>query len=98
MSQNPADSVVKKVALLKELTDNPDSKITDIAKEVGISKSTAYTILQEFSKAFVMTEDEPNFPEKILFFYNNDLPGIRMLIRPPYTSLRLRLLKHDQSN
>jgi DNA-binding IclR family transcriptional regulator len=43
MSQNPADSVVKKVALLKELTDNPDSKITDIAKEVGISKSTAYT-------------------------------------------------------
>ncbi len=55
MSQNPADSVVKKVALLKELTDNPDSKVTDIAKEVGISKSTAYTILQEFSKAFGMS-------------------------------------------
>jgi DNA-binding IclR family transcriptional regulator len=48
MSQNPADSVVKKVALLKELTDNADSKITDIVKEVGISKSTAYSILRVF--------------------------------------------------
>lgn len=69
-----SDSIVKKVHLLKAVTNHQDSKVEDLAREVGISRSQAYNILKEFSKTFVMTEDEPNFPAKILAFYNNDLP------------------------
>lgn len=68
------DAFSKKVTLLRLLSSNINSRIEALAKDVGVSRSQAYNILREFSEGWVMTEDEPNFPEKLLDFYNDQIP------------------------
>jgi hypothetical protein len=61
-----------KILLLKEIATNPQSRIPETARELGISRSQAYSILKEFSEAWIITEDEPNFPAKLLYLYNEN--------------------------
>ena len=64
----------KKVAFLKEVAMDPDANITSIAKGMGLGRSTAYNYLQEFTKVWVVTEIDKDFPKKILILYNRYLP------------------------
>jgi transposase-like protein len=74
-SRKQQEIAKNKVLLLKEVATNNQARIVDIAKDVGISKQSAYQWLKEFSDAWVLTEDEPNFPEKLLYIHeNNALP------------------------
>jgi transposase-like protein len=71
-SRKQQEIAKNKVLLLKEVATNNQARIVDIAKDVGISKQSAYQWLKEFSDAWVLTEDEPNFPEKLWYLYNEN--------------------------
>jgi len=43
-------------------------------KELGMAPVTAFRWLQEFIENAVMTDNEPDFPRKLLLFYNKGLP------------------------
>jgi hypothetical protein len=80
---------LKKISLLKEVAANPGGKIPDIARGVNISRSNAYNYLDQFTKVWVVTEDEPDFPRKVLKFYNQHLPeGSDQLTKNEVDSLR----------
>ena len=76
MSFNPSTrrqtEIARNKILLKEIATNPQSRIPETARELGISRSQTYSILKEFSEAWIITEDEPNFPAKLLYLYNEN--------------------------
>jgi hypothetical protein len=55
---------IKKVALLKTLADHPDAKIIEVAKNIGMSKTSAYHTLQEFSSPMPLHKMSQDFPQK----------------------------------
>lgn len=65
---------IKKIDFLRTIGANPERKIEDIAKELSVSHASAYRWLQEFIENAVMTDNEPDFPRKLLLYYNKGLP------------------------
>ena len=59
---------------LRTIDTNPERKIEEVSKELGMIPVTAARWLQEFIESAVMTDKEPDFPRKFLLFYNKDLP------------------------
>jgi hypothetical protein len=71
MSENfkVIESKIKKIDFLKTIGSNPERKIEDVSKELGMTAVTAARWLQEFIESAVMTDNEPDFPRKLLLFY-----------------------------
>jgi hypothetical protein len=80
---------VKRVLFLRELALHPQKKIKDVVKEVGIGKSQGYNFASEFVKLWGMTNDEENFPDKLVYIYNRELPeDVPILSREEILSLK----------
>ena len=93
---------LKKITLLKEVANNPQKKIPDVAKECGISRALAYNYLDAFTKVWVTTEDEADFPRKLLKYYNRHVPeGTDPLSKTEVDSLKGivdRIMKRHESD
>jgi len=77
MSTPPSqlDPWAKKIALLKEMAINPNGRIPDAAREVGISRATSYDYMKEFAKVYRAVEtDDDSFIEKVVRYYNKRAP------------------------
>lgn len=67
---------LRKIDFLKAIGSNPDRKATDIGqKEYGMSQSSVYNAINEFILNCIWSEDEGDFPKRILNFYNKEVPN-----------------------
>src|SRR5438093_10373850 len=73
--QNPQERAAKVIEFLKTLGSNPERKIEDIAKDVQISRTSAYHYINEYVKDVIMMDSDPDFPRRVLLLYNKDLSG-----------------------
>jgi len=73
-NEKAIDRKIKKIDFLRTIGANPERKLDDVSKELGMTSNTAFRWLQEFIENAVMTDNEPHFPRKLLLFYNKGLP------------------------
>jgi hypothetical protein len=73
-NEKAIDRRIKKIDFLRTIGANPEMKLEDVSKELGMAPVTAFRWLQEFIENAVMTDNEPDFPRKLLLFYNKGLP------------------------
>ena len=59
----------------KELANNPNASHDELARNVGISRTMAYTYLDDLKTAWAVTSDDANFPRKLLLYHNHHLPA-----------------------
>ena len=64
---------IRKIDILKVVGSNPDKRITDIAKDFSMSQSSAYNALNEFVLNCAWTDDDKDFPARVLNYYNKDV-------------------------
>lgn len=69
------ESKIKKIDFLKVVGSNPDRKVTEIAKEFGMGQTYAYNAINEFTLNYVWTDGDPDFPARLLAYYNKDIPN-----------------------
>lgn len=74
MSDKETQRRTRKIDFLKTVGQNPERAIDDIARELEVTHASAHRWLQEFVENAVMTDNEPDFPRKLLLFYNKSLP------------------------
>jgi hypothetical protein len=77
MSEDQARRL-KKIDFLKSVGSTPERKIEDIGRELGIARTGSHKYLQEFIENAVMTDNEPDFPRKLLLFYNKGIPVLAL--------------------
>lgn len=71
------DNKIKKIDFLKVVGSNPERKVTEIGqKEFGMSQSAVYNALNEFILNCIWSEDEGDFPKRVLNFYNKEVPNV----------------------
>jgi hypothetical protein len=64
----------KMVHFYKELANNPEASHDEIARQVGISRTMGYSYLDDLKTAWAVTNDDANFPRKLLLYHNHHLP------------------------
>lgn len=79
----------RKTEILKALTE-PESNMREIASRFNVSRGTIYNTLNEFTNIFRLTEEESDFPRKLLKYYTVELPeGVE-----PINQSDIRALRH----
>jgi hypothetical protein len=63
----------RKNEILKALAE-PESRMPEIAGRFNISRGTVYHTLNEFTNVFRLTEEENDFPRKLLRYFSINLP------------------------
>ena len=78
----------RKVELLKACSD-ADANLREIAGRFNVSRGTVYYTLNEFTNIYRLTEEESDFPRKLLKYYNINLDeGVQQLAETDIRSLR----------
>lgn len=68
-----ASSWIRKIEILKAATD-PEAQLRTIASRFNVSSGTVWNTLNEFTSIYQLTEEESDFPRKLLKMYNINLP------------------------
>lgn len=63
----------RKVEILKACADGT-SNLKDIASRFNVSRGTIHNTLNEFTTTYQLTEEETDFPRKLLKLYNINIP------------------------
>ena len=63
----------RKIEILKAVSDGT-SNLKDIASRFNVSRGTIHNTLNEFTTTYQLTEDETDFPRKLLKLYNINIP------------------------
>src|SRR5215469_15212287 len=71
--QGNNENKVRKIDFLKTAAANPDRKITDIAKDFQMSSSSAYNLLNEFVLNCIWSDEDKDYPARVLRFFNKDV-------------------------
>lgn len=66
-------SWLRKIEILKAACD-PEMSLQEIASRFNVSKGTAWNTIHEFTTTYQLTEDESDFPRKLLKLYNVNIP------------------------
>ena len=75
MAKKTPQTWSKMVHFYKELANNPNASHDELARNVGISRTMAYTYLDDLKTAWAVTSDDANFPRKLLLYHNHHLPA-----------------------
>ena len=65
---------VRKVEILKAIASEPETSLVQIGQRFNVSKGTIYNTLNQFTTTYQLTEDESDFPRKLLKLYNVNIP------------------------
>ena len=71
----PPEEASRTVEFLKALADDPETPLTDIARDFKLTTTTANRLVEEYiAKLAVASENEKEYPAKVLDYYNANLP------------------------
>ena len=71
---SPSERAAKIVEFLKAVGSNPDRKVEEVAKDLQISRTSAFHYINEFIKDVIMMDSDPYLPRRVLAAYNKDMP------------------------
>ena len=67
------ENKIRRIDFLKVIGSNPDRKVMDISKEFSMSQSAAYNAINEFIFNYIQTDEDKEFPSRLLAYYNKDV-------------------------
>lgn len=69
-----SEKAARKIDFLRTVGQNPDKSIEQLGRELQLTHTSAHRWLEEFIQNAVMTDNEKDFPRKLLLYYNKGLP------------------------
>lgn len=65
----------RKIEILKVIASEPETPLHAVGSRFNVSKGTVYNTLNQFTTTYQLTEDESDFPRKLLKLYNINIPA-----------------------